>query len=234
LRALRIFAMNPWEIFIPTVAVLGIPAWAGLYPRSQLFGTTLCNAGTACALTFDDGPNPRVTPQLLALLEKHQVPATFFVLGKYVEQSPGLAAEIVSAGHSIGNHTYGHPSLLFFSRRRIMDELSRCNDAVVQATGRLPGPVRPPFGFRGPQFDSAARETGFSKVVMWSVSGHDWKPQPASLVIRRIGKAKPGDIVLLHDGDHRAPNADRSHMLGALAYWLPRWLDSGLAFVKIA
>ena len=233
LREHRMLAMNPVSIIIPAVAALGLPAWAAFHPRSRLFGATVCSAGKACALTFDDGPNPRVTPQLLALLEKHRVPATFFVLGKYVEQYPGLTAEIVAANHAIGNHTYGHPSLLFFSRRHIMDELSRCDEAVLEAAGRHTSSVRPPFGFRGPQFHSAAREMGFSKVVMWSVSARDWRPQPTAHVNHRIGKVKPGDIVLLHDGDHRRANAERPHMLKVLEYWIPRWKDSGMQFVKI-
>src|SRR5438309_2244571 len=123
--------MNPWAIIIPVTAAVGLPAWAAFHPRSQLFGATLCNVGTACALTFDDGPNPRVTPQLLRLLEKYRVPATFFVLGKYAEQHRGLTAEIMAAGHTIGNHTYRHPSLVFFTRAQIVDELKRCDDAVI-------------------------------------------------------------------------------------------------------
>src|SRR5438128_8230778 len=172
-------AMSPWEIVIPTVAALGLPSWAAMYPRSQLFGATLCRTGNACALTFDDGPNPRVTSELLALLEKYRVPATFFVLGKYVKEYPQLAKEIRAANHAIGNHTYGHPSLLFLTRRQIRDELSRCEDAVVTATGQGTTIVRPPFGFRGPQFHSAVREMGLSKFGMRTDSPPDWKPQPA-------------------------------------------------------
>jgi peptidoglycan/xylan/chitin deacetylase (PgdA/CDA1 family) len=231
LREHKMLAMNPWEIVIPGLAAVGVPAWAALHPRSQLFGTTICNMGKACALTFDDGPNPRVTPQLIVLLEKHRVPATFFVIGKYVEQHRGLTAELAAAGHSIGNHTYGHPSLLFFGRRQIMDELKRCNDAICEATGRETSSVRPPFGFRGPQFYSAAREVGLSKIVMWSVT--DWSPWHTARVSDRIRKVKPGDIALLHDGHHRIADIDRSDMLQALKDWLPRWQDSGLEFVKI-
>jgi peptidoglycan/xylan/chitin deacetylase (PgdA/CDA1 family) len=166
-------------------------------------------------------------------LEKYRVPATFFVLGKYVEQHPQLIAEIAAAGHSIGNHTFDHPSLLFFSRQQIINELTRCENAVWKATGRQMNIVRPPFGFRGPQFRSAARKMGLSKTVMWSVSGHDWKEQPAAGVSRKIQKVKAGDIILLHDGDHRVANANRSHMLEALANWIPRWQDAGLNFVKL-
>ena len=226
-------AMNGLEIAIPALAAVGVPAWAGMHPRSQLFGATVCRLENGCALTFDDGPNPRVTPKLLDLLEKRRVPATFFVLGKYVEQYPALTRDIAAANHTLGNHTYGHPSLLFLSRRRIMDELNRCKDVVATATGRTMNIVRPPFGFRGPQFHSTAQKMGISKVVMWSLSGRDWNPQPYSRVISRMQKAKSGDIVLLHDGDHRTANADRSHMLEALDNWLPRAQDAGIAFVKL-
>ncbi len=226
-------AMNALEILVPTVAALGVPAWAAFHPRSQLFGTTVSSTGKACALTFDDGPNPTVTPKLLALLEKYRVPATFFVLGKYVKEYPQLTREIRAANHAIGNHTYGHPSLLFRTPRQIRDELSRCEDAVIAATGQGSAAVRPPFGFRGPQFHSVVCEMGFSKVIMWSVSGRDWKQQPAERVSGRLRKVRAGDIVLLHDGDHHAPNAERSHMLQALEYMIPRWQDSGLQFIKI-
>src|SRR5215468_4921260 len=122
--------MNPLEIVIPVLAAVGVPAWAGLHPRSQLFGPAIFKLENGCALTFDDGPNPRVTLKLLALLEKHHVPATFFVLGKYVEEYPALTQEIAGAKHTIGNHTYGHSSLLFFSQQQIINELKRCEEAV--------------------------------------------------------------------------------------------------------
>jgi len=206
---------------------------SGMNLREQLLGPTLRNVPRGCALTFDDGPNPEVTPHLLSLLEKHQVSATFFVLGKYVRTYPDLVREIAARNHQIGNHTDTHPSLLFFSRQRIADELRRCEDAIHSASGRHSSCVRPPFGFRGPQFHGAARMAGFSCTAMWSVNGRDWKPQPASSMTRRLKKVTEHDIVLLHDGDHRTSKADRSHMLQALGFWLPRWRDSGLTFVTL-
>jgi len=222
--------MNLWTIVVPGLACSGLAAWGALDPRSQLFGATVRHVERGCALTFDDGPNPEVTPRLLSLLDKYEVRATFFVLGKYVVQNLKLTQEI-AARHQIGNHTYAHRSLLFMSRDQIRDELSRCEDAVFSATGKHTVCVRPPFGFRGPQFSLVARQAGFSRMVMWSVSARDWNVQPVASVRRRLQKVKQGDIVLLHDGDHRTSNADRSHTLQALEYWLPRWKDCGLEFV---
>jgi peptidoglycan/xylan/chitin deacetylase (PgdA/CDA1 family) len=220
----------PWNLVIPAAGATGVCAWGALHPRSQLFGPVICSAGNACALTFDDGPNPAVTPRLLSLLERYGIRATFFVLGKYVDENPGLAKEISGRNHVIGNHTYGHPNMLFFTAQRIVDELTRCEDSIFKATGRHGACVRPPFGFRGPQFYWAARRTGLSTVVMWSVSARDWTPQPWERVSRRLRRTRRGDILLFHDGHHRASNADRSHTLNALEYWLPRWKDSGLEF----
>jgi peptidoglycan/xylan/chitin deacetylase (PgdA/CDA1 family) len=221
--------MDAWALLVPAAAT-GLGAWGAFHPRSQLFGQAVSSVGNACALTFDDGPNPAVTPRLLSLLERHNVRATFFLLGKYVEQNPGLAAEIAARNHVIGNHTHTHPNTLFFSRRQIMDELSRCEDAVFKAAGRRSACVRPPFGFRGPQFYSAARAAGVPQVVMWSVSARDWTRQPSERIQRRLSKVRQGDILLFHDGDHRIPAADRNRTLQALEFCLPRWRDSGLEF----
>jgi len=224
--------MNAWNFVIPAATAMGFGAWGAFHPKARLFGPVVASAGNSCALTFDDGPNPSTTPKLLAILEKHRVKATFFVLGKYVQANPGLAAEIAARKHVVGNHTYAHPNMLFYTRQQIVDELNRCEDAISKATGGRSACVRPPFGFRGPQFYWAVRTVGLSKVVMWSVSARDWRPQPWERVSRRIQKARRGDILLFHDGDHRASNADRNHMLRALEFWLPRWTDSGLEFIQ--
>ncbi|MBZ5693727.1 MAG: polysaccharide deacetylase family protein [Acidobacteriia bacterium] len=216
-------------------AVGGTLSWGAVAPSSQLFGPTIRRTGdaSAIALTFDDGPNPAVTPALLALLERYNAKATFFLIGRHVRAFPALAKEIAARGHVIGNHTETHPRLAFLPPAKIADELSRCDDAIAAATGKKSRWMRPPFGFRGPQLGSVVRKRGSASVVMWSVWARDWKPQPPEPVIQRLRRVSGGDIVLLHDGDHRVLEGDRRHTVAALEHWLPRWKDAGLRFVTL-
>jgi peptidoglycan/xylan/chitin deacetylase (PgdA/CDA1 family) len=213
----------------------GVFAWGAFAPESQLFGRTIRRTGdlATMALTFDDGPNPAVTPALLDLLDRHSVKATFFVIGEFVRAVPALAREISARGHVLGNHTQTHPSLTFCSPSRTRAELDQCDDAIEAATGKKPGWMRPPFGFRSPILDGIARKRGSAGVVMWSASARDWKPQRAESVIERLRRARGGDIVLLHDGDHRVLKGDRRHTVEAMAHWLPRWKDAGIRFVTL-
>ncbi|MGH9770992.1 MAG: polysaccharide deacetylase family protein [Candidatus Acidiferrales bacterium] len=219
-----------------SVCAAAIFSWAAVAPSSQLFGPTIRRTGdtSAMALTFDDGPNPAVTPALLDLLDRHHAKATFFLIGQRVRAFPDLAKEIAARGHVVGNHTDTHPGLVFLSSRRITAEFDRCDDALALAVGHRAQWLRPPYGFRGPQLDAIVRRrSGGARVVMWSIAAWDWKPQPAEPVITRLRRAHGGDIVLLHDGDHRAREGDRGHTVMALAYCLPRWKDEGLRFVSL-
>jgi peptidoglycan-N-acetylglucosamine deacetylase len=213
----------------------GLVSWAAVAPSSQIFGPTIRRTGDSrtIALTFDDGPNPGVTPGLLDLFARHKIRATFFVTGEHARALPALTKEIADAGHTIGNHTDTHPALTFLSPQRIADELDRCDEAIASATGKKSRWMRPPFGFRGPQLNSVVRARGCAGVVMWSAMASDWKPQPAEKMISRLRRAGGGDIVLLHDGDYRVLDGDRRHTLLALEHWIPRWLDAGIRFVTI-
>ena len=207
-------------------------SWGAFAPPSQLFGRTIRRSGdnSALALTFDDGPNPKVTPRLLDLLDRHNARATFFLIGARVQEAPEIAREIVARGHAVGNHTYTHPWLTFCGKRRTRMELDRCDEAIEAATGKKPRWMRPPFGFRSPILNGTVRARGGAGVAMWSKWARDWKPQPASAVILRMAGVRGGDILLLHDGDHRMPKGDRQHMVDAVEHWLPRWKDAGLRF----
>ncbi len=216
-------------------AGVGAVAWGAVAPRSQLFGATLRRTGKphTVALTFDDGPNPALTPRLLRLLDENHIRATFFLIGRYVRECPELVQEIAAQAHTIGNHTDTHPALFWITPSKIAGELARCQDAIEKACGQRPVWMRPPFGIRGPQLASVVRSAGFRGVVMWSRWARDWEPQSIAELVNRLRPVRGGDILLLHDGDHRRQRGDRSITLAALDYWLPLWISAGLHFVTL-
>ncbi len=254
--------MDAWPFFALSAAgaCAGVAAWGAVSATSQLFGPTLHHTPDASllALTFDDGPNPAHTPQLLSLLERYAAPASFFLVGRFARACPELVREIADRGHSIGNHTETHANLAFLPPGRIAQELRACQESIrsalrpsdQDAQDALPILMRPPFGCRGPQLWSAIRRVGLRGVAMWSLKCYDWKPQPAARLIERLGRVAErsrlpaaavtekkshhgGEIVLLHDGDARRLGADRRHVLAALQFWLPRWRDAGFEFVTM-
>ena len=162
-----------------------------------------------------------------------QARTTFFVMGRSVRAFPSLAKDIADRGHTIGNHTDTHPALTFLSPRRNSSELDRCDDAIAAAIGRRTRWMRPPFGFRGPQLNSLIQQRQGMRVVMWSAMAWDWKATDSGSVINHLRRVKGGDIVLLHDGDHRVLDGDRRHTVAALEHWLPRWKDAGIRFTSL-
>jgi peptidoglycan/xylan/chitin deacetylase (PgdA/CDA1 family) len=227
-------------------ACAGLVAYGAVYPRAQIFGRTICRTNSArkLAITFDDGPNPAMTPQLLDLLERYDAQATFFVIGRYTRECAELVRETAQRGHLVANHTLTHPNLFWRTPAAICGEMRQTQDAIAAATGSETKWFRPPYGFRNPWVVKTAAQLGM-RTVMWSMIPGDWTPQPAERLIgklRRVGEhaqknialaSAAGDILCLHDGGHRALNADRTHTLKALAYWLPRWREAGLEFVTI-
>jgi peptidoglycan/xylan/chitin deacetylase (PgdA/CDA1 family) len=228
----EMFAGLEWTA---TALAVGTLAWGAVAPGSQLFGPTIRRVQTrrGIALTFDDGPNPAITPHLLKLLDRYNARATFFLIGAHVRACPELAAEIANRGHSIGNHTDSHPNLIWKTPAFIRRELLACSEAITSATDHVPIWMRPPFGFRGPQLAAIVRETGHQPMVMWSRLAWDWKAQNKAPVIERLRRVTNGDIVLLHDGDHLELRGRRMHTVEALQYWLPRWKDAGHSFVTM-
>lgn len=240
--------MNPALIGLSAsaavAAVAGGISYAAVHPRSQLFGETIRRTASPrqLALTFDDGPNPAITPLLLNLLDKHKVRATFFVIGKFVLECPDLTKEISARGHVLGNHTQTHPNLFWQSRSTIRNELQQCQNALQDTLGSAANYFRPPWGLRNSWVVSTASELGM-ETVMWTILPGDWREKPAEWLIGRMqpialhakkaAHRDSGDILCLHDGAHRALNGDRTRTLAALEYWFPRWRDLGLKFVTI-
>lgn len=185
------------------------------------------------ALTYDDGPNDPHTLRLLEVLAKHQVQATFFLIGQYVRQRPDIVRQLVSAGQVIGNHTFNHPLLIFRSAAEIQAELAKCEEALRDAIGQPSHLFRPPFGGRRPLVFRLARRMGLMPV-MWSVTGYDWNAPSVEHIERNVTRqVRGGDVILLHDGGHLAFGADRSHTVVATEHLISRYHDQGYQFVTI-
>ncbi len=169
------------------IAAAGITAYGAVYPRAQLFGPTICrtNSPRKLAITFDDGPNPAITPKLLDLLDRYHAKATFFLIGRFVRECPDLVREIAARGHGIGNHTERHPNLFWLAPSQITAELRLCQEAISNATGAPPKWFRPPWGLRNPQVIPAASALGCS-TVMWTLLPGDWREKPAEWLIERM------------------------------------------------
>jgi peptidoglycan/xylan/chitin deacetylase (PgdA/CDA1 family) len=216
-------------------ACAGALAYAAVHPAAQIFGPTLRRTASpdTLALTFDDGPNPALTPKLLDLLEAHSAPATFFLVGRHVRACPEVVREIAARGHAIGNHTETHPHLTWKTPARVREEVAGCHDALGAVLNRAPRWMRPPYGHRGPQLWPVLRTMGYGPIVTWTDLCGDWRPQAPEKLIGRLGRVRPRAMVVLHDGSPFTLGAERGWVLAALAHWLPRWRDAGLRFVTV-
>lgn len=205
-------------------------------PTGQWYGRTftgLPRGSKQIALTYDDGPNDPHTLRLLEVLAKHDVKATFFLIGQFVEQRPDIVREVVKAGHIIGNHTFTHPNLIYESNRKTRSQLERCTRSIEDTVGQTPRIFRPPFGGRRPGTLRTARSLSL-EPIMWSITGYDWNVPPAERIVARVsGKIRGGDVILLHDGSHHGMGGDRAQTVIATDKLITRWKNEAHAFVTI-
>jgi len=210
--------------------------YQSMTPTGQWYGRTFTglNRGTRqLALTFDDGPNDPHTLRLLEVLARHNVKATFFLIGRYVKQRPDIARELAQAGHVVGNHTFSHPNLIFASARETKTQLRDCQQVLTDAVGEHSRLFRPPFGGRRPGTLKIVRALGL-EPVMWNVTGWDWKGKPAEYVEKKVSEQiRGGDVMLLHDGSHAAFGADRSQSVVATDRIIARYKSEGYEFVTV-
>lgn len=181
----------------PVAAPTPIPTPAA--PRKPSY--TRCNVeSSTVAMTFDDGPHPKLTPRLLDILKERGIKATFFVIGKCVAEFPDIAKRIVDEGHEIANHSWSHPQLTKLSPTVFASEISQTNEAIQQATGVRPVTMRPPYGAINPALTKRLNEEYGLSVILWSVDPQDWKIRKSDHVTSHITKnAAPGAIILAHD-----------------------------------
>ena len=224
-------------LFGLTAAMAAVAAgYQSMSPTGQWYGRTFAGGirgSKQIALTYDDGPNDPHTLKLLDVLAKHNVRATFFMIGRYVQQRPHIARAVAQAGHVIGNHTFTHPLLIFKSEAETRRQLLDCHQALTNAVGEQSNLFRPPFGGRRPATLSIARELVY-QTVMWNVTGYDWNAPPAEVIEKKIARQiRGGDVILLHDGGHRLMGTDRSQTVIATGRLIARYKDEGYEFVAI-
>jgi len=193
--------------------------------RSQMPLRTIYDGPRAIALTIDDGPDPVYTPQVLNLLARYRVTATFSMIGIEAQAHPAVAREVAAAGHLIVNHTWTHLNLAWLPSAMVIEQMSRATDAIHAATGRIPHLFRAPYGAWSPFVLSQCARTGMAPLG-WSVDPRDWsRPGVTAIVANIMRNTRTGSIILEHDG-----GGNRSQTVAALKIVIPRLLAAGYHF----
>lgn len=195
-----------WIITIPIVLFVTILIIGSFKISLNFFLPSISNLKTSekvIAITFDDGPNPDVTPGLLDLLLKENISATFFCTGSQVERYPEILKNINGNGHLVGNHTYSHnPWFAFYPAKKMILELEKTNDIIEKVLGKKPLLFRPPYGVTNPSLRTAIEETGLVSVG-WSLRSFDTIKTKEKVLRKLKRKTKAGDVVLFHDNDEK-------------------------------
>jgi len=210
-------------------------AWAVRGRASEVFGPSAWRGPRGrrvLALTFDDGPS-ETTPQILEILERYGVPATFFQCGANVERLPSIARAVGERGHEIGNHSHTHPLCCFRSPGFIAADLERAQAAIERHTGMRPAWYRAPFGVRWFGMRGAQRRLGL-QAVMWTVIGYDWKLKADEITGRMMAGVSEGAILCLHDGRELRVRPEIGETAEALRQLVPRLLDEGYKFETVS
>lgn len=232
--------------FGPGALSIGLPLGAhallmadGIFrPASAILYPTLVRGRTdrpEVSLTFDDGPDPEITPRLLDMLAEHQARATFFVIGRQLEQSLAIGRRMLQEGHELSNHSWQHSRLQnFYSATAHGVEIDRCAQLIKSLTGQEHEPLyRPPVGLKSPAMARAAHKRKLTAVA-WSIHSRDTIMRDANAiahnVLRRIGR---GDIVLLHDG-HDLANRHRPIIHEIVPLLLKGLRERGLRSVPVS
>lgn len=186
------------------------------------------NGGKVAALTFDDGPWPRYTEEVLAVLAKEEVKATFFMVGRQVYRYPNLVRRIRDEGHSLGNHTQGHAYLSKATPDAVRKQIAEGQTAIQKTAGVKAGWFRPPGGSMTPSVGREVSRYGM-RVAMWTVDPQDWRRPPVGIIVQRvIAETKPGAVILLHDG-----GGERANTVEALGPIIRELKKQGYTFVTL-
>ena len=192
-------------------------------PREPLY--YIDDGHKAIALTIDDGPSPVYTPQILRLLAKYHVTASFSMIGVQVDEYRAIASDVAAAGHVIMNHTWQHLNLPALPAAAALSQIDRATEAIHRVTGRVPAYFRAPYGAWSRTVLQHCEKAALTPVD-WSVDPRDWaRPGTSSIINSILRNTRTGSIILEHDG-----GGDRSETVAALSYVIPRLLDAGYHF----
>ena len=187
------------------------------------------NGQNRIALTFDDGPHPKITPKIIDILDKHNVKATFFVIGVNIDYYPEPLVKAVESGHEIGIHTNSHSILKSVNREMIANEINLCKEKIFNITGETAYLLRPPCGLYDNELIKFAEENG-NKIILWNIDTHDWSHNSSKSITNLItSNAKGGDIILFHDYI-----SGENHTAEALNNVIPILKKMGYEFVTVS
>jgi peptidoglycan/xylan/chitin deacetylase (PgdA/CDA1 family) len=235
--ALRRYGLTPLSFGIPTGLFLLLLTDAIVRPGSSLFCPVVTHGKRAqrkVALSFDDGPDPAMTPAVLDVLARHQARATFFVIGRALDAHRALGQRIVREGHELGNHSWRHSRWhgLLSTRAHAM-EIQWTADAISEVNGGHDALFRPPLGLKSPPLARAARNQG-ARLVTWSLHSRDtYYREPSRIARYVLDRVRPGDIILLHDG-HDLPGHKRRACAAATDLILQGLSQAGLECVTVS
>lgn len=212
------------------IVFCSVGAYAAAPPRKDgviFSGTTAC--GKKIALTFDDGPHPVKTPRILALLEKHGVRATFFVVGSNAEYFPEIVKKEAENGHELANHSQTHAKLSVLTEAEVKAEIEKADAAIKKAAGITPRLFRPPEGAYSKDIVSIASSYG-KETVLWTVDTLDWAKSSCEKIVENVkANVTSGSIILFHDCTR-----DGTHTEDALEILLPYLKAQGYEFVTVS
>lgn len=187
------------------------------------------------ALTFDDGPSPEWTPKILDELKKADIKATFFMLGEHVERYPQIARRVVEEGHEIGNHTYDHHVLIYYTTQELEREIRDCEKVIRDITGQTTRYFRPPKAWLTMQEKKKIDGMGY-RTVLWTLNSKDWVTFDGKYIVGYLlGHIKPGDILLFHDsgGVFTAEGGNRQETVKSISLLAEKLKKKGYSFVTI-
>jgi len=185
------------------------------------------------ALTFDDGPHPVYTPKVLEVLERFKVPATFFLIGKHVQNNLTLARETVQAGHEVGNHTFTHRRLWRLTDINMFDEIKRTDEVLRNLNGVAPRFLRPPMGAFSKRVLNNVESVGYKTVIGNVYPRDSHLPSKEKILSRVLSRIIKGSIIILHDGGN-TNHVDRSRTIWAAERFIPELQERGFEFVTLS